>query len=122
MTDGHKKFCLLTVDALGFAPPVKPAVLQRLAGKGWTRDNLMLLASHSHTAIEMNNLNPDNEFHVPQMGIHNQPLFELIMSRLAEVVVEAEKTLVPITVGVSSIELHGWNRNRRIPGESSILN
>jgi neutral ceramidase len=116
LTDGHKKFALVTVDALGFAPPVKTAVLDRLADKGWTNENLMLLASHSHTAIEMNALNPLNDFQVPQMGIHNPPLFELIMNRLAQVVVEAEKTLVPVSIGTSSIELRGWNRNRRIPG------
>ena len=116
LTDGHKKFALVTVDALGFAPPVKMAVLDRLGDNGWTADNLMLLASHSHTAIEMNALNPLNVFQIPQMGIHNPPLFELIMKRLAQVVVEAEKTLVPVAVGTSSIELHGWNRNRRIPG------
>jgi neutral ceramidase len=116
LTDGHKKFCLMTVDALGFAPSLKTAVLDRLTDKGWTSDNLMMLASHSHTAIEMNNLNPLNVFQIPQMGIHNPQLFEVITHRFAQVVIEAEKTLVPITVGVSSIELHGWNRNRRIPG------
>ena len=116
MTDGHKKFCLVTVDALGFAPPVKTAVLDRLTDKGWTAENLMLLASHSHTAIEMNALNPLNDFQIPQMGIHNPPLFDLIMHRLAQVVIDAEKTLVPVAIGTSSTELTKWNRNRRIPG------
>lgn len=116
LSDGSKKFALVTVDALGFAPPVKTAVLDRLADKGWTPDNLMLLASHSHTAIEMNALNPLNEFHVPQLGLHNPPLFELTMGRLAQVVADAEKDLVPVAVGTSSIKLEGWNRNRRIPG------
>jgi hypothetical protein len=60
LSEGGKKFALVTVDALGFAPPVKTAMLDRLAGKGWTADNLILLASHSHTAIEMNALNPLN--------------------------------------------------------------
>ena len=116
LSEGDKKFALITVDALGFAPPVKTAVLDRLAGKGWTADNLMLLASHSHTAIEMNALNPLNDFQVPQLGLHNPPLFELTMNRLAQVVLEAEKELVPVAVGTSSIKLEGWNRNRRIPG------
>ena len=116
LSDGSKKFALVTVDALGFAPPVKTAVLDRLAGKGWTADNLMLLASHSHTAIEMNALNPLNDFQVPQLGLHNPPLFELTMNRLAQVVADAEKELVPVAVGTSSIKLDGWNRNRRIPG------
>jgi neutral ceramidase len=114
LTDGAKKFALVTVDALGFAPPVKAAVLDRLAGKGWTEDNVMLLASHSHTAIEMNALNPLNSFQIPQMGIHNPPLYELIMNRLAQVISDADKNHVPVAVGASSIELRGWNRNRRI--------
>src|SRR5580698_2405504 len=97
LTDGHQKFCLLTVDALGFAPSMKTALLDRLTDKGWTAENLMMLASHSHTAIEMNNLNPLNSFQIPQMGIHNPPLFDLIMNRLAQVVIDAEKTLVPVT-------------------------
>ena len=116
LSQADKKFALVNVDALGFAPPVKTAVLDRLAGKGWTADNLMLLASHSHTAIEMNALNPLNDFQVPQLGLHNPPLFELTMNRLAQVVAEAEKQLVPVAVGTSSIKLDGWNRNRRIPG------
>jgi hypothetical protein len=116
LSDGTKKFALVTVDALGFAPPVKTAVVDRLADKGWTSDNLMLLASHSHTAIEMNALNPLNTFQVPQLGLHNPALFELTMKQLAQVVADAEKQLVPVAVGTSSIKLEGWNRNRRIPG------
>jgi hypothetical protein len=115
LIEGSKKFAIVTVDALGFAPPVKAAVLDRLTEKGWTPDNLMLLASHSHTAIEMNALNPLNVFQVPQMGIFNPPLFELTMDRLARVIVDAEKNPVTVSVGTSSIELQGWNRNRRIP-------
>src|SRR5262249_42308732 len=116
LTDGQKKFCLVTADALGFAPPVKTAVLDRLAGHGWTAEDLMLLASHSHTAIEMNALNPLNDFQGPQMGNHNAPLFDWIMNRLAQVVMDAEKNLEPVTVGSASTELVKWNRNRRIPG------
>ncbi|HET6328302.1 MAG TPA: neutral/alkaline non-lysosomal ceramidase N-terminal domain-containing protein [Planctomycetaceae bacterium] len=116
LAEGNRKFALVTVDALGFAPPVKTAVLDRLADKGWSSDNLMLLASHSHTAIEMNALNPLNTFHVPQLGLHNPPLFEVTMKLLAQVVADAETELVPVAVGTSSIKLEGWNRNRRIPG------
>jgi hypothetical protein len=114
-SDGRKKFALLTADMLGFAPPVKQAVLDRLADKGWTADNVMLLPSHSHTSIEMNAINPLNIYRVPQIGIHNPELFELTMKTLAQTIAEAEKNPVPVRVGTSSIELRGWNRNRRIP-------
>jgi neutral ceramidase len=115
LLDGDRKFALVTVDALGFAPPVKSAVLERLGGKGWKADNVMLLPSHSHTAIEMNALNPLNDMRIPQMGLHNPLLYKRTMDRLAEVIADAEKNPVPATIGTSSIELRGWNRNRRIP-------
>ncbi len=114
LSDGTRKFAIVTADALGFAPPVKTHVLDRLAAKGWTASNVMLLPSHSHTAIEMNALNPMNTFQVPQLGIHNPPLFELTIGRLAQVIADAEKHLVPISVGTASVQLTGWNRNRRI--------
>lgn len=116
LSDGKKKFALVTVDALGFAPPVKTAVLDLLPEKGWNEGNVMLLASHSHTAIEMNALNPLNTFNVPQMGIHNPPLYKLIMGRLAQVIDDAGRDLVPVAVGTSSIEIRGWNRNRAVDG------
>lgn len=118
LVDGatSKKFALVTADMLGFPPPVKPAVLDKLANKGWTADNVILLPSHSHTSIEMNAINPLNTYQVPQLGIHNPQLYELTVNNFSRVIEEAEKTLVPVSIGTSSIKIDGWNRNRRLPG------
>jgi hypothetical protein len=112
LTDGKQKFALVTADIVGFPPPVKPALVTQL-GAGWTADQIMLLASHSHTSIEMNAINPLNTFQVPQIGIFSQRVFEFVMKRLEQVVRDAESRLVTVTVGTSSIPLDGWNRNRR---------
>ena len=71
LADGKKKFALVTVDIVGFPPPVKAELVGRLAGDGWTKEQIMLLPSHSHTSIEMNAINPANTFQVPQLGIYN---------------------------------------------------
>lgn len=113
LSDGKQKFALLTADIVGFPPLVKPALIESLVADGWKKDQLMLLASHSHTSIEMNAINTANTFQVPQIGIFNQRVYEWLMPRLAQVVRDAEKNLVPVTVGTTSIELTGWNRNRR---------
>jgi len=113
ISDGKQKFALLTADIVGFPPPVKPALIESLKGDGWTKEQLMLLASHSHTSIEMNAINTANTFQVPQIGIFNQRVYEFLMPRLAQVVRDAEKSLVPVTIGTGSIDLSGWNRNRR---------
>jgi hypothetical protein len=112
LAEGDRKFALVTADIVGFPPPVKPALVERLGG-GWTKDRLMLLASHSHTSIEMNAINPQNTFQIPQIGIHSPRVYEFVMERLAQVVQVAEQHLVPVAIGTSSVSLEGWNRNRR---------
>jgi hypothetical protein len=112
LAEGDKKFALVTADIVGFPPPLKPALVERL-GAPWTKDRLMLLASHSHTSIEMNAINPQNTFQIPQIGIHNPRVYAFVMEQLTKVVQSAEQHLVPVNVGTSSISLEGWNRNRR---------
>ena len=113
VTDGTRKFALVTADVLGFPPPVKPALLRLLADDGWTNEQVMLLASHSHTSIEMNAINPANTFGVPQIGIHNPRVFDFLMKRLVQVVQDANQHLAPVAIGTSRIAIDGWNRNRR---------
>ncbi len=113
LSDGQHKFALVTADALGFPPPVKPAILEQLAGDGWTKSQLMLLASHSHTSIEMNAINPLNTFQVPQLGIFNARVYEFVTTRLVQVIQDAQQDLVPVSVGTTSMAIERWNRNRR---------
>ncbi|MCI0493099.1 MAG: neutral/alkaline non-lysosomal ceramidase N-terminal domain-containing protein [Planctomycetes bacterium] len=113
LADGDKKFAVVTVDIVGFPPPLKPMLIERLAGKGWTKDKIMLLPSHSHTSIEMNAINPTNLFNIPQIGIYNPKVFEFVMERLVQVVQDAERQMAPVSIGTSSISIDGWNRNRR---------
>ena len=61
----------MTVDIVGFPPPIKPALVERLAAAAGQAEQIMLLPSHSHTSIEMNAINPANTFQVPQIGIYN---------------------------------------------------
>ncbi len=113
VSDGSKRFVIITADVLGFPPPVKPALVKLLADDGWTAEQIMLLASHSHTSIEMNAINPANTFQVPQIGIHNPRVYDFLLERLVQVVRDANLALVPVEVGTSSVAIEGWNRNRR---------
>ena len=113
VSDGTRKFAMVTADMLGFAPPIKPAVLDRLKDAGWNAEQILLLPSHSHASIEMNAINPRNIYRIPEIGIHDQRLFELTVERLARVVRQAEQELVPVKIGTSARPLPGWNRNRR---------
>jgi hypothetical protein len=116
VSDGSRKFVLVTADLLGFAPPFKPSLIERLATQGWSPDQVLLLPSHSHTSIDMNALNPRNVFKVPQIGIHDPALYEFVLNKFVDVIQRAEQRLERVVVGTSSRHLPGWNRNRRDPG------
>jgi hypothetical protein len=113
LSDGKQKFVLVTADMLGFPPPVKPELVKRLSAESWTKDQIMLLPSHSHTSIEMNAINPANTFDVPQIGIHSPQVYEFVMQRLTKVIQDAQSRLTPVSIGTTSASIDGWNRNRR---------
>ena len=78
------------------------------------KTSIMLLPSHSHTSIEMNAINPANTFQVPQLGIYNARVYEFVMERLVQRRprgAQLQNRAGP--VGTTSIEIDGWNRNRR---------
>ncbi len=113
LSDGDKRFALVTADVLGLPPAFKPAVLKALAEDGWGKEQVMLLPSHSHTSIDMSALNPKNVLKIPQIGLFHKELYELTVANLAKVITQAAAKLEPVKVGTDSIRLKGWNRNRR---------
>lgn len=119
LADGSRRFALVTADVLGFPPPVKQAVLQELSAKGWTGLQVMLLPSHSHTSIDMMQINPNNKLPIAQLGLFKQAVYELTVSNLVRVIDAASQTLVPVAIGTARTELAGWNANRR-SGEETV--
>jgi neutral ceramidase len=113
VTQGERRFALVTADVLGFPPQFKAAVLERLAVDGWKNDQVMLLPSHSHTSMDMSALHPGNIFTNLQIGLFHKALFELTAQRLARVVQDAASKPLPILSGSTTIEVPDRNRNRR---------
>ncbi len=118
LDDGQRRFALVTCDLLGLAPAVKPEIIRQLADDGWTAEQILILPSHSHASIEMNAVNPANVFGIPQIGIHDQKLFEFTVANFVELIRAASQDLQPIRVGTASHQIPGWNRNRR--GDSTV--
>jgi hypothetical protein len=113
MKTGDKKYALVTADALGFPPAVKPAVMEKIEQSGWKREEVMLLPSHSHASFDMTAINPDNTFGIPQLGIYQPELFSLVVERIAQAILEAGSKSAPVTFGVDSRTLEDWAANRR---------
>ncbi|MBN1341980.1 MAG: neutral/alkaline non-lysosomal ceramidase N-terminal domain-containing protein [Phycisphaerae bacterium] len=119
LSDGTKRFALVTADVLAFPPGFKQAVLKALEESGWTSDQVMLLPSHSHTSIDMTAINPKNVLKIPELGIFHKELYDLTIANLAKVITQADAKPVPVKVGTTSIDINGWNRNRRKDSKTS---
>lgn len=113
ISDGTKRFALVTADVLAFPPGFKSAMIESLADAGWKSSQIMFLPSHSHTSIDMSALNPKNTLGIPQIGFFHKELYDLTVARLAQVITEASKDPVAVSASTRTIQLHGWNRNRR---------
>ena len=118
ISDSTKRFALVTADVLAFPPGFKSALIESLAYAGWKSSQIMLLPSHSHTSIDMSVLNPKNTLGIPQIGLFYKELYDLTVARLAQVITEASKDQVAISASTHTIQLHGWNRNRRKDNEA----
>ena len=113
VSDGAKRCAIVTADALGFPPPFKKEMVKRLAAGSWQMDAILLLPSHSHTSLEMNQLHPDNRFNIPQIGVFSEPVYEHTLKQMVRVVQQASRELVAVSIGTDRIQLDGWNQNRR---------
>jgi neutral ceramidase len=116
LAQDERKFALVTADVLAFPPGFKAAVMERLVTNGWTANQVLLLASHSHTSIDMMALHPGNDFGIPQAGIFQKELFERTADFLAKVIRDADKDLVPIVAASATTSVPERNRNRRHGG------
>lgn len=111
--DVEKKYAIVTIDILGLPSNVKPDLLKRIAAKGWSADNIMLLPSHSHGSLEMAAINSKNVFGVPQIGIFQPELLEFFIAKLEELMNDADKNYREVKIGTGSAKFDGLNRNRR---------
>ncbi|MCK5281130.1 MAG: neutral/alkaline non-lysosomal ceramidase N-terminal domain-containing protein, partial [Cyclobacteriaceae bacterium] len=113
LDDGTKKYVIVTMDILGFPPNVRPMIVKKLEGSGWTEENILLLPSHAHTSLEMFALNDKNIFGMPAIGIFQPELLEFVVDKLATLIEETDRNLKDVKVGTGQVVLEGLNRNRR---------
>jgi len=113
LSDGQKKYAIVTLDILALPPNVKPQVLEALSSSGWHTDNLMVLPSHSHTSLDMSALNNKNNLNNPYIGIYQPKLLDFVIEAIVAAVRLADTNLQPVSIGTGRDILMGMNRNRR---------
>jgi neutral ceramidase len=113
LSDGTQKYVIVTLDILGLPPNIRPMVIKQLAGTAWTKENILLLPSHSHSSLEMFALNNKNVFNMPAIGIFHPELMAFVIDKLASLIAETDSHLKPVRIGTGQVLLQGLNRNRR---------
>jgi hypothetical protein len=112
LREGKERRAIVTADLLAFPPGFRKAIAAGLAD-GWQSDQLLLLASHTHTGLDLMALNPKNSFRIPELGIYQKDVADWAVARCVEAVRRAALGPVIVTVGSATRSLDGWNRNRR---------
>jgi hypothetical protein len=109
----EQKFAIVTLDLLGLPSNFRPELIKRIASKGWSTKNLMLLPSHSHGSLEMEALNNKNTLNIPQLGLFQPELLDYLISRLEKLMTDADRNYKPVKIGTKTKIIEGLNRNRR---------
>ena len=104
LSDGSRRFAVLTADLLGFPPTFKPMLTRQLAPNGWQSSQILLLPSHSHTSIEMNAINSANTFGIKQIGIFDEALLQWTINKCGQAIVAASENLTAVNAGTASIQ------------------
>ena len=116
MTQGGAKVGIVSLDLCFLPANIKSEVLQKLKERGesgWTPDNLLLAATHTHTAPDPLAMHSGNSFKLKGWTPFDPALLHFTSDKICEAIRRADKTQTDAKAGVSIVETMGLNRNRR---------
>jgi neutral ceramidase len=114
LSDGRTKVALVATDLSGIEPGMKEAVVKKIAALGFTDNNVLLAATHNHSAPEC--LHPGGDAWPLAFGKFLPAYFEFTNARIAESIRAADAHMQPAQIGFAAAPLKGFNRNRREGG------
>lgn len=124
LESGNRKCCLISLDLCFTPASIKEEVLKYLKEHdpenklGFTEENILLSATHSHAAPEAFAMSRANRFGNPRIGIFDSQLLEETAEAIGKAIFEANSKCALASIGIGSIEIHNMSRNRR--GDKTI--
>lgn len=109
LRDGETRVALVTADLRSITPELKNGVIAALEGKGFSRDNVLMCASHTHDGPSFF----PEKFWQFQFGEHDPRIVQEMIARIAAAVAEADEKAAPVRVGFAQADIEGFTRNRR---------
>ena len=115
LTDGEEKAAIVTCDLSGISPSVRQMIIERLDGQGYTDENLMMTASHTHSgpgALE------DNIYARVVFGGYNEEYAISVADRVAAAIRQADAGMEHAVLKAGTATVKDATRNRRDPAKS----
>jgi neutral ceramidase len=116
LADGKTKVALVSADLCFLPANIKTEVLKRLATAGTIgigADNLLLVATHTHSAPDPLAMHTGNSLTQKGWTAFDARLLDFTVGKITEAIVAADKRLVPAKAGSATGRATGFNRNRR---------
>jgi len=107
-----KKVAIAVIDLVEVSDEIRSAVLERLKGSDFGDQNLLLTATHTHSAP-----GAVEKIIIASLifGKYNQKVVDLIADGVVNAIKQAESNLQPAVVKIAQKQVPGLTRNRRVP-------
>lgn len=109
LQDGDTRMALVTADLRSVTPQLKNQIIEKAAGSGLTRDNLLVCASHDHSGPSFY----PEKFWQLQFGVSDPAIVDYMSTQIAQAIADAQKFLFEAQVGSAQAMVDGFTRNRR---------
>jgi len=107
-----EKIAIAVIDLVEVSDEIRTAVLERLKGSDFGDQNLLLTATHTHSAP-----GAVEKIIVASLifGKYSQKVVDLIADGVVNAIKQAEANLQPAVVKIAQKQVPGLTRNRRVP-------
>ena len=107
--DGDTTMALIACDLRSITPEFKKQVVEKSAEHGFTADNVLISASHTHAGPSMY----PEKFWQRQFGVYDPKIVDIMSTAVAEALDEAVHNAAPAKVGFAEGSADGFTKNRR---------
>lgn len=121
LTQGSEKVCFLTIDAIAVEGDLVSDAVKAARKKGFTLELNSVLACASHTHSGSGAVARSLLWQLSAMDFLKGRVRRALVTKLATVLVKAEKALVPAKLALGTVDLVGATKNRRHKIHQSIL-
>jgi hypothetical protein len=117
LTNGRDKFAIVSCDLIGMGKSIRNRVLKRVRNRGFTSDNLLICATHTHSGTGA--MSPEVAGQIA-VGRFDPEVTRLLADALVAAVEGADDALQPAKIGGGAADAPEYIANRRSEDPASM--